>query len=51
VSTAPPRRACELDGVLVPTYALLAFLPAIAALLFALSSPSTCSWRRRIAGG
>jgi sterol desaturase/sphingolipid hydroxylase (fatty acid hydroxylase superfamily) len=29
----------ELDGVLVPTYALLIFLPAIAALLFALSFP------------
>ena len=29
----------ELDGVLVPTYALLIFLPAIAAVVFALSFP------------
>ena len=29
----------ELDGVLVPTYALLIFLPAIAGVLFALSLP------------
>jgi hypothetical protein len=29
----------ELGGVLVPTYALLLFLPAIAAILFALSFP------------
>ena len=29
----------ELDGVLVPTYALLIFLPAIAAILFAISFP------------
>lgn len=29
----------ELDGVLVPTYALLLFLPAIAGTLFALSVP------------
>ena len=29
----------ELDGVLVPTYALFIFLPAIAAFLFALSFP------------